>query len=142
MPPAASLSASAAYPLEFRDSGLDGADMTFDNDGKPMWNGGGHFDYPVVEGTRVDVAEDGKKISYGTLSSPRMVQSPLHVSSAVVVLGSAQRSSQKSATRNTLCSLWTTSVTAMSTTSYFGCKRVSHPQLNPPDVLRSAFHCI
>ncbi len=63
---AASLSASAAYPLEFRDSGLDGADMTFDNDGKPMWNGGGHFDYPVVEGTRVDVAEDGKKISYGT----------------------------------------------------------------------------
>ncbi len=63
---AASLSASAVYPLEFRDAGLDGADMKFDKDGKPMWNGGGHFDYPVVEGTRVDVAEGGKKISYGT----------------------------------------------------------------------------
>ena len=63
---AASLSASAAYPLEFRDAGLDGADMQFDKDGKPLWNGGGHFDYPVVEGTRVEVAEGDKKISYGT----------------------------------------------------------------------------
>ena len=58
---AASLSASAAYPLEFRDAGLDGADMQFDKDGKPLWNGGGHFDYPVVEGTRVEVAEGDKK---------------------------------------------------------------------------------
>lgn len=63
---ATSLSALASYPLEFRDAGLDGADMTYDADGKPLWNGGGHFDYPVVEGTRVDVPEEGKKVSYGT----------------------------------------------------------------------------